>query len=408
MKNMVAFFFRGLSAFAKLGFVIYLGVNYSPALVADYGLLVTLTVVFSQLAGLEIHQLVVRDLHKLNELDLKKLMSRQLIAIVGAYAILMLIFTSLYQDWLGGYWYLAGFILIADHYTTELYRYNVARLNVIKATSLLALKNVGWVAFLLMLDMIDLHSLSMGSIVITWSIFLVFAIVLGTPNLSIVKYILNSRICWDEVAACLRLIWSARYFMISAAAISMIGALDKIYIDLNYTKEDLGKYFFTYSVASIPALMVSFTVGLTVWPKCIKLRGEGRVLDYENNWNQLGLLYLLIIIGLSLFIFMSILLFNLDLGESFDRNLLALLLFASGVMALIEPLKLRLYLDGLDLSLALMNVLHFIIVSISVLILYNSDDVRMVAISLIIANTLTLLIYCIKCLPGRNLKVNQI
>lgn len=400
MANMIAFLLRGASAFAKLGFVIYLGGNYSASLVGDYGLLVTLTVVFSQLAGLEIHQLVVRDLHRLSELELIELMSRQFISIVIAYAILISILTWLYQDWLGGYWFLVGLILIADHYTTELYRYNVAKLNIIKATSLLALKNVGWVLCLLALDMTGLYSLSMISILMAWSIFLIFAVIIGTPNLSIINYILHSKMWRSEIIASFGVAWKSRYFMISAAAISMIGALDKFFIELNYSKEDFGLYFFTYSIASVPALIVSFTVGLTVWPKCIKLRGEGRIHEYESNWGRLGLLYLLIIIGFSFAIYFGILFFDFKIRDSFSLNLLGLLLFVSGVMALIEPLKLRLYLEGLDLSLALMNVLHLIIVFLSILGFYKSGDLRSVAVGLIIGNSIALLAY-FKNMPTR-------
>jgi O-antigen/teichoic acid export membrane protein len=400
MKNMIAFFLRGSSAFARLVFVIYLGANYPPSLVGDYGLLVTLTVVFSQLAGLEIHQLVVRDLHRLNELGLKKLMSRQLISNAGAYAILISILTWIYQDWLGNYWILVGLILIADHYTTELYRYNVAKLNTIKATSLLALKNIGWVVCLLALDMLGLYSLSMISILATWSIFLIFSVIIGTPNLSIINYILQSKMWRAEIIASFGVAWKSRYFMISAAAITMIVALDKFFIELNYSKEDFGLYFFTYSIASVPALIVSFTVGLTVWPKCIKLRGEGRFHEYESNWSKLGLLYLLIIIGLSFAIYFGALFFDFNLKDSFNLNLLGLLLVVSGAMALIEPLKLRLYLEGLDLNLALMNVFHLVVVILSILVFYKSGDVKSVAVGLIIANLIALLAY-FKNMPNR-------
>lgn len=397
---MIAFFLRGSSAFAKLGFVIYLGANYPPGFVGDYGLLVTLTVVFSQLAGLEIHQLVVRDLHRLNELELKKLMSQQLISIVGAYAILISILTWIYQDRLGSYWFLVGFILISDHYTTELYRYNVAKLNTIKATSLLALKNIGWVVSLLALDVTGLHSLSMSSILATWSIFLILAVIIGTPNLSILHYILDSKTWRVEIIDSFGVAWKSRYFMISAAAISMIGALDKFFIETNFSKEDFGSYFLTYSIANIPALIVSFTVGLTVWPKCIKLRGEGRFHEYEINWRKLGLLYLLIVIGLSIAIYFGVLFFDFNIRDSFNHDLLGLLMLVSGVMALIEPLKLRLYLEGLDLSLALMNVFHLIVAFLSILVFYNSSDVRSVAVGLIIANLITLLAY-FKKMPNR-------
>jgi len=396
MKNIIAFLLRGVSAFAKLGLVIYLGAASDPGLIGDYGLLVTLTVIFSQLAGLEIHQIVVRELHRLSEAELIKLLSQQTVAIIGAYVLLLTGFTWFYQQWLGIYWLLAGIILILDHYTTELYRYNVAKLEVVRATSLLALKNVGWVICLVVLDMIELYPVSIHSILIAWLIFLIIAIFVGTPNFQIPRYIFRSIINRDFILGSIKLIWMARYFMISAAAIAMIGALDKFFIDLKFSKEELGQYFYTYAIASIPSLIVSFTVGLTIWPQCIKLRGKERLLEYREKWCQLVLIYIFIILALSLILYFGTAAIESRLSDSFDRDLFGLLLLACGAITLIEPLKLRLYLESMDIKLASLNFVHLAVVFFFILFSLRWSELNALVIGLLLAHLIAMLGFYLK------------
>jgi hypothetical protein len=184
--------------------------------------------------------------------------------------------------------------------------------------------------------------------------------------------------------------------MISAAAIVMTGALDKFFIDLKYSKEDLGQYFYTYSIASIPALMVSFTVGMTIWPQCIKLRANEKFHEYKKKWIQLGLLYFLIIFSLSLILYFGVLIIEVHLKGSFDRSLFGLLLLACGTMALIEPLKLRIYLESMDLQLAYLNFIHFIIAFLVVLIFSYWNNLYMIAAGLIFSNILAIMGFYLK------------
>lgn len=390
-KYIVAFFLRGSSAFAKLAFVIYLGYAGDSKLIGEYGLIVTLTIIFSQLAGLEIHQYVVRDLHKLSLGQKEKIIAQQSLAVGMAYLISISILTCFYSESLGYYWILVVVILIADHYTTELYRYKVAELRIIKATVLISIKNLGWIMALVILTYFKIVQLTLLNILLFWLLSLAVVVLVGMPKISFVKNVFSQLRSLGIIRQTINLVWSCRYLMISAVAISLIGSLDKFIIDLFYPVHELGIYFYTYTIATIPALMIAFTVGLTLWPKCIKLRAQDNMVQYQKSWILLLGFYIGILTTFSILLYFGAPFILSQLNKDFNQETLGLLLVAVGLYTMIEPLKLRLYVEGQDKKIALLNLTHMILTLVLLLVVVELGNMAAVPLALVAANSFALI-----------------
>jgi O-antigen/teichoic acid export membrane protein len=390
----ISFCLRGGSALAKLIFVLYLGHFNYDSLLGQFALFATITAVFTQVAGLEINQTIGRKLHAIGDEERKKLFLHQIIASLIAYAIISSAIVTIYYNLLGVYWILGLAILYLEHYTTELYRLYILKLRPLKAALLLFIKNFGWVALFIALHYFGVISANIQFILIFWLAFLMVSSIIGNQSFEISTDIKKSLLKNGSFKYTRKLVWSSRFFILSALAVALIGAIDKLLIGKFFGTEQLGRYYLYQTVASIPALMVAFSIGATLWPRCIKLAATGSEHEYVVLWRRLNALYWMVITSVSLAI--SILMpFALNmLGRpSDDLSIFYILLASSAAFVLCEPYKLNLYTGGKDHALVIGNILQLILVIAFVMVGLILGKIEAVAIGVLFANILSLFLY---------------
>ncbi len=392
--NVIAFGLRGWAALAKLVFVTYLGFFSYDSLLGQFAVFATICIVFTQVAGLEINQTIGRKLHALSQQEQKQLFQLQAIASLVSYSVLSVLIVSLYYDLFEYYWVVGVLILYLEHYTTELYRLYVLQLNPLKASLLLFIKNFGWVLLFITLHRLGYITASIESILIFWLVFLLLSAIVGSPKIKSVAEI-NSvfkigawqKNTWD-------LVWSSRFFILSAIAIAGIGAVDKLIIVKYFSVEQLGEYYLYQTIASIPALIISFSIGATLWPKCIKLAATGDNVEYELLWKKLNNIVLVVTAFLSLTIALAApIVLRLFDRPSNDLILLYVLILSSSSFVLCDPYKLNLYITRKDRELLLGNVIQLLLVVAFVLVALLVNKIEAVAVGLFSANTLSLFYY---------------
>lgn len=156
----------------------------------------------------------------------------------------------------------------------------------------------------------------------------------------------------------------------------------------------MGRYFLYQTIANIPAIIISFSIGATLWPKCIKLAATGDQEGFSILWEKLNSLYLLIIFSLSVLIAVFVPI-TFKVLERFpdDFALLYTLIASSAAFVLCDPYKLSLYTDRKDRALLVGNMIQLLLVTSFVgggLLLNNIESIAM---GLFAANSLSLLSY---------------
>jgi O-antigen/teichoic acid export membrane protein len=365
-------------------------------LIGQFAIFSSVVILFTQIAGLEIHQTIARSLHVLNSEEKKSVIKIQSLAILLSYAVLMTMISIFYTDLITEHWILGGFILIGEHLSTEIYRYNIIMLRPIKASILLFLKNFGWVACFLILYINNLIEISIKNIFILWAIFILVGVVYGAGNFVIyLKNIIENKEK-NLTLKILKTIWEGKNFIISAIAIGLIASIDKILMVNYFNNEELGKYFLSQSIATVPALVVGMTIGVTIWPKCIKLAACEQEEEFAKLWKKMQIYYGLTLVGISLLICMA---FPIIMGvidkkyETNDVKLLLVLLVGSIFYIMCEPYKLKLYTSKHDVSLVMGNLIQLILVVASILIVYSRGDLLILGFSIMCAHLISVIMY---------------
>jgi O-antigen/teichoic acid export membrane protein len=394
--KLAALILRAIAAGSKLLFVLMLGYWGEVELLGKFAIFTTLVIFFGQIAGLEIHQTIGRSLHILGPQEKRSIIKIQSYAVLLSYALLLLIILIFYNELLGGYWILGAFILIGEHITTEIYRYNIIMLKPVKASALLFIKNFGWVGAFAILYVTDLISISMWSILILWSIFIIVAIVLEGRGL--IDFLKSLFIQHEEnlFLKIFDLIWRGRYFIISAIAIGLIASLDKIFLASFFNFELLGSYYFFQSFATVPALVVGMTIGATIWPKCIQLAACQKIEEYSQLWRKLRLYYAgtLGVMSIIIFSLMPVIMGYMNREYEFsDIKLLAALLLSGIFFVMCEPYKLKLYVIKDDISLMIGNLIQLSLVMSSILLVVSTGSLLLLAYSIVGANFISMVLY---------------
>jgi O-antigen/teichoic acid export membrane protein len=392
--DIIAFALRSGSALAKLVFVTYLGLLSYDSLLGQFAVFSTIAIVFTQIAGLEINQTIGRKLHSLSKNEQVRLYHYQVIAALISYLLLSGPIIILYNGLLEVYWIVGVLILCLEHYTTELYRFYILTLNPLKASLLLFTKNSGWVLLFIVLHQYGYIAAKMSSILFLWLLCLLIAATIGSPKCKAIYSIYQNFDSKNWRKQTFHLVWSSKLFMLSAIAIAGIGAVDKLLIGSYFTLEQLGDYYFYQTIASIPALVVSFSIGATLWPKCIKLAATGDWLQYIELWRSLKTNYTFIIVTLSLAIAFAIPIVLKSLNRPVSSlELLYTLIASSSALAICDPYKLDLYVRKRDKALLMGNATQLLLVLTLVVIGVTTNKIEFAAIGLFVANLVSLFLY---------------
>jgi O-antigen/teichoic acid export membrane protein len=392
----LSFLLRGGSAGAKFFFVLYLADKASSALLGQVAILMTIAAVFSQVAGLEINQVIGRQLHALSDHARLQLLRRHTHAALTAYLVLTPAFLLLYSDLLAGYWLTAGGILVLEHFIIEVYRFNILMLRPAYASTLLFIKNAGWVLIFVALVESGAAAPSLALVLYCWSgvLAVTAAPLLFTRHAwPTFKEFLAPSIWRTESAA---LVWQARTFIVSAFAMAGVGAVDKLLIAGKFPAADLGVYFFFATCASIISLVVSFSVGATVGPQCIKIFSTQGRAAYLPHYRRLKRLYWLTAGATTLGIILPAD-FLLTLFGKADYQgqieIIYLLTPSAALVALCEPYKINAYLERQDRVLIVGNLFHLLSVTMCVALFALRRDIVWVSAGVLLSSLLVYLYF---------------
>lgn len=392
MVSVLGFLLRGGSAGAKFLFVLYLAGKASSTLLGQVAVLMTIAAVFAQVAGLEINQVIGRQLHALSAGERLRVLRRQAQAAMVAYLVLAPVAVLAYADLLSPHWFSVCGILVLEHFITEVYRFNILMLRPVYASSLLFIKNVGWVLVFVVLVESGVATPSMSLVLYCW-----FGVLVATAT-----PLLLNRHAWPTLKEFLApstwltqsgaLVWQARTFIVSAFAAAGIGAIDKLLIAGRFPAADLGVYFFFATCASIITLVVSFSVGATVGPQCIKIHATQGREAYLPHYRRLKRLYLLTVLGTMVAIVLPADFMLTHFGKADYHSQIKILYFlipSAALIVLCEPYKINAYLARQDLALVSGNIFHLLCVTVCVAIFSVKRDIFWVSVGVLLSSLLT-------------------
>ncbi len=361
--SILSFVLRILSAASKFFLVSYLGVTLTPDNLGKFAHFATIVVVFTQVAGLEINQTLGRRIHGITRRARIEYFSQHIVLVLFSYVALSSIVLFFYYSSFSGFWCLALPIFYLEHITTELYRYRIQLLMPIRAALCIFLKNA-WIFIFIPLDFFAVFSeFDLGEIFIFWLVSLILSLAIAMPmvRLSEVVEFFHQRI--GLLRRSVLLLRQSIWLIWSAFFVTLVGVFDKLFIERTLDLPSLGEYYFYQTLASAPAMLVSFTLMMSAWPKCVRLSALGELELYIEARRALGKsMFRILLLGSLMVIIVAV--FAEVFVDTWNVNflLLAALLASSAFFSLCDVQKLDLYTCHDDLALFLGNFFHAIIV----------------------------------------------
>lgn len=367
--SVVAIILRGCSAAARFLFVIYVAKVADAELVGQAALVTTLATLFTQLAGLEVHQVLGRQLHAFSTVERQMQLMHQGFVCVLAYVVLIPIAALAYPEIVFQHLPLVGLIFVLEHFITEQFRLNILLLEPLRATRLLAMKNIGWIFLFIAVIESGLALPTLSLMLWCWAGTLV---AIATPLLwrvGLASYAKTFFFLSQWRLDAYRLLQAARPFIVSATAVACTGAVDKLIMGRYFSLADIGVYYFYQSCASVPSLIATFTLGTTLWPYCVQaatLKDENR---YRREWQRLFRLFWAVSVVSSVVVALSIpALLDLLNKPDYEASLSLFywLLASSALTTLCDPHKLHLFVTHRDLALVAGNLFQLLFMAVLV------------------------------------------
>lgn len=394
--KLTAFGLRGASAAAKFLLVTYVASAAGATLLGQVAIMTTLTALFTQVAGLEINQVVGRRLHGLQIQELTRTLRGQTAACLCAYAVLLPIAFFAYPDLLLPHWLCVGPILILEHFITEVYRLNILLLRPVFASCLLFVKNAGWVILFIGLTATGTAQASFALLLYCWSGVLLFT---SLPLLVKAWHHHAAHEGAGTIAAFRNapaLVREALPFVASAMLTAGTGAFDKLMISKVFEESSLGVYFFFSTCASILTLVVAFSVGSIAGPECIKIYATHDRAFFQARLRRLKRQYWTTVLATSA----AILTFAWPLLGMFKKDMLAqhfsilvCLVIGAAFASLCDPYKLNEYLSKRDSSLVIGNSFQLICLVLAVGIGSLTTRLTVVAFGVMLSSFMTFLFF---------------
>lgn len=363
LAGALAFLLRGGSAGAKFLLVIYLAKVADAPLVGQVALMTTLVALFTQVAGLEVHQVLGRQVHAMSQEERRTQWLLQGFICVAAYMVLIPVAAVAYPELVFRHLPLVGLILVLEHFITELFRLNIILLQPLRATRLLATKNIGWILVFITVIEAGLAEPSLLLMLWCWASMLV---VIATPlawHAGVSSHARDFFVVSQWRLGAGRLLRDARPFIVSATAVAGTGAVDKLIMGRYFPLADLGVYYFFQTCASVPSLIATFGLGTLLWPRCVQVATLKEERRYRREWHRLLRLFWAVTIGASVLVaFTTPILLELLNKHDYEVHIPVLywLLGASALTTLCDPYKLHLYVAHRDRALVAGNVFQFL------------------------------------------------
>lgn len=390
--TITAFGLRGMSAGAKFLLVMYIASTGSADLLGEVAIITATTALFSQIAGLEINQVIGRRLHSLDTSELIRTLRTQAIVCLCAYIALIPVALVSYAELFSSHFLSVGLILIFEHFITEVYRLNILLLRPLYASCLLFIKNVGWVAIFIGLTSNDLASINFDVMLYCWlSVLLTISapLIIWAWFAQKPKNIAETNDRFYKIPPLLR---ESLPFIISAILTGGAGTIDKLIIGKSFPIEELGIFFFFSTYASMLSLVVTFSVGSTTGPECIKTYATQGKEAFTISLSQLKKKYLsTIATTATLIILLTIpLLLTLNKQQYIQKfDILIYLIISASFISLCDPIKLEEYLSRNDGNLVIGNGFHLFSTIFAIIISSQSNNISIVAFSIMLSSIAT-------------------
>jgi O-antigen/teichoic acid export membrane protein len=396
--RLAAFGMRAASAAAKFLLVMYIASSGDSVLMGEVAIITTVVALFTQIAGLEVNQVVGRRLHGLSPVELVRTLQGQVLLCVLAYVVLIAVALIAYPDLFLAHWLCVALILMLEHFVTEVYRLNILMLRSVYASCLLFIKNAGWVVLFFALSALDKRFLTLPVMLYCWAgILVLVAVPLFAQAWNAQQHHggFSLPIAWRRGPELIR---EARPFIFAAVLTGLIGAIDKLIISKVFSLEQLGVYFFFSTCASILGLVVSFGVGSTAGPECIKVHTIDGEQAFLRRLKRLKAQYTMTIGATALVIIGA----AGPLLELFGKrvyalrlDILVLLVGSAAFVSLCDPYKLEEYLAKRDSSLVIGNTFHGVSLFALIALGASTRDIDVVAACVLAASVLTFLFFCL-------------
>lgn len=369
MINLFAFLLRGGAAAAKFLLVLFLGYRESTSILSWYAIFTSACVIYIQLAGFEIYQVVGREINSLGRSEVLKQYARHAIVAITAFVFCSFFLVDAKFTLNGESAILCLAIFGLEHFVTELYRYSIFLLRPLRASIIIFMKNAFWVVAFVVAAQLGWIELSVENLVLFWFVGLFFIAILFGFNASVFFILIRAFFDWSAIKSSILLAWQGRLFLVSALSVVAAANLDKIIVSKFFSNDLVASYFLNQTIASIPSLLISFTVGLINWPRCIKIGADGDWEGFSREWLQLVRLY--VFVTATSFVFLIIVVLTLkhefSMLKSVDLKLLIVFVLSFAFVSAAEPFKLKLYVMKKDKRLLVGNLLQM---TLSVMAMY--------------------------------------
>lgn len=370
-----SFILRGISAGIKFVFVLYLASFESATIVGQYALLATTLAIAVQVTGLDVTTIVGRIIHKKDHVGKLKLLETQYGLYLLNYIIVFPLILVIFDSFISNDLFLAvlfGFIVIMEHFFTEIFRTLVSLVKVKSATAIQFLKSVPYVVFIIMYSIITKENVSIYLIVTSWLINLIFVFVFflfkynKVISLKLNVYF-NNKSYFNIKSLILD---SLPYFMITILGV-LFSQVDKFIINDYLGHELLGVYFTFFTICSVLTLLISLTVGVNQGPLAIKAFSEYGLEKYLQVREQLIRSYFIYIsLGFFITLILGLVYIAISNNVIYNDNFMSfiILLVSTSMLAMGHVFRIDLYLLEKDKVLLIIYI-SSLVFNISILLI---------------------------------------
>lgn len=392
LKEHSSFLLRTASSSIKFLFIIYLSSFHSSSLVGQYAILSTIIAIAVQFIGFELSTIVGREIHKKHIENKLSILRVQYVFYIAVYLLSIPVVFYVFEryfnfpPWVG---IVFCFVVLMEHFFTEVFRTLVSLVRVNEATWIQFLKSVPYIIYLIFSFEFFNNSPSLEYIIFCWFFNLVICLFYFLFSyrgyiFSNVKAYFRLSLIFDGLDLARK---STPFFAISILGV-LFSQFDKLLIGKELGVDDLGQYFTLFTITSILTLFISLTVGVRQGPNAIKTFSKFGIKSYVETRKILIKSYI-VYIFLGLLAVSLIGVTYLYLNESLMQHTYTvtffLLLLSTALLALGQVYRVDLYLLGKDKVLFLIYLVSFSINVVLLLILLPILGVIGAALSVLIS-----------------------
>lgn len=271
LKISISVFLRFSGAASKLVLLLYLAKFSTTELLGQYGLIVALVAVFSQIIGLDVHYFNSRIISSEAKGVVSRTIRSQLLLHIFCYVIffpflLLFSYTNLFELNLLVYIY---FIIAFEHLSMEVVRFLMFVLRPNLSALILFIRSTIYVVIFIFITYTDMNNLTLENLLILWLLSNIFGFIFGI--IFIRDFIFLKGIGIENTKEYyIELIKKSFPFLIASTFFILIQNLDRFVLKGFEGDYFVGILFFFASIANALYLFVNYTVSVFHGPIAIK------------------------------------------------------------------------------------------------------------------------------------------